>query len=135
MGAACNRVLQPDHAVSMCRYNIPVALACPLPAARLQAIVQNLSAGRHFNALVCAEDSGVQEVEFMYGCAAQRIERPPMRCAVIGDSNVSVEAAHELVSRTPIAFRISGGPSQNTMRKGKLQVQCLRCLGCFQCGI
>lgn len=35
-------------------------------------------------------------MEYYYSFASQRISRPPIRCVVIGESNSTVEAAHEL---------------------------------------
>lgn len=36
------------------------------------------------------------QVEYYYSYASQLIQRPPIRCVVVGESNTSVEAAHEL---------------------------------------
>jgi beta-phosphoglucomutase-like phosphatase (HAD superfamily) len=50
-----------------------------------------------FDAVVTADDvyRGSPDPEgYLY--AAQRLQRPPMRCVVIGSSNLSIEAAHEV---------------------------------------
>lgn len=73
------------------RYNIPVALACALPSERLESGLTRTNLAKHFNAVVTAEDSGAQEVEYIYSFASQRIQRPPIRCVVVGESNTSVE--------------------------------------------
>ncbi|KAF5837530.1 HAD-like domain-containing protein [Dunaliella salina] len=78
------------------KYSIPVALACALPSERLESGLTRTNLAKHFNAVVTAEDSGAQEVEYIYSFASQRIQRPPIRCVVVGESNTSVEAAHEL---------------------------------------
>lgn len=78
------------------RYSIPVALATPLKEAKVQEGLKRHSLTPLFDTVVTAEDSGSAEVEFYYAYAAQRIQRPPIRCVVVGDSNSSVEAAHEL---------------------------------------
>ena len=78
------------------RYNVPVALATALPEAKVQSGLQKLSLQKYFDAVITAEDSGAAEVEFSYLVAAQQIQRPPVRCIVVGESNKSVEAAHEV---------------------------------------
>lgn len=50
----------------------------------------------------------VPQVEFYYMCAAQQLQRPFVRCIVVGDSNRSVEAAHELGMKSVIVT----GPNQ-----------------------
>lgn len=40
--------------------------------------------------------AGSAETEYYYMLAANQIQRPFVRCIVVGDSNRSVEAAHEL---------------------------------------
>jgi beta-phosphoglucomutase-like phosphatase (HAD superfamily) len=50
-----------------------------------------------FEVVVSAEDvyRGRPDPEgYLY--AAQRLDRPPFRCVVVGNSNASVEAAHEV---------------------------------------
>jgi len=40
--------------------------------------------------LVCFAIKRIQ-VEYYYSYASQRIQRPPIRCVVVGESNTSVE--------------------------------------------
>lgn len=50
-----------------------------------------------FDAVVTADDvaRGSPDPEgYLY--AAQKMARPPVRCVVIGSSNLSIEAAHEV---------------------------------------
>lgn len=78
------------------RYNVPIALATWHPEAKVLSGLQKLSLRHYFDAIITAEDSGAAEVEFSYLVAAQKIQRPPVRCIVVGESNKSVEAAHEV---------------------------------------
>jgi len=78
------------------RYNIPMALACALPEARVRETLKRINMAQYFDAVVTAEDSGAPEVEFYYSYASQSIQRPPIRCVVVGESNIAVEGAHEL---------------------------------------
>ncbi|KAJ9527250.1 hypothetical protein QJQ45_025533 [Haematococcus lacustris] len=84
------------------RYNIPIALACSLPGARVREDLKRYNLAQFFDAVVTAEDSGAPEVEYYYSYAAQLIGRPSMRCVVVGESNTSVEAAHELGMKSVI---------------------------------
>ncbi|GLI69210.1 hypothetical protein VaNZ11_013783, partial [Volvox africanus] len=78
------------------RYSVPVALATPLHEAKVHEALQRHNLQGYFDATVTAEDSGSAEVEYYYAYAASKIQRPPIRCVVVGESNTSVEAAHEL---------------------------------------
>ncbi|GFR40808.1 hypothetical protein Agub_g1427 [Astrephomene gubernaculifera] len=78
------------------RNSIPVSLATPLHEAKVQEGLQRHNLQSYFDALVTAEDSGSAEIEYYYAYAASKIQRPPLRCVVVGESNTSVEAAHEL---------------------------------------
>lgn len=78
------------------RYSIPVALATPVSDKKVADGLQRHNLAPYFDAVVTAEDSGSAEVEFYFAYAAQRIQRPPIRCIVVGESNTTVEAAHEL---------------------------------------
>lgn len=78
------------------RYNIPLALACAVPSARVRSGLARLGLEHFFTAVVTAEDSGALETEYYYMYAAQQLDRPPLRVVVVGDSNKSIEAAHEL---------------------------------------
>jgi hypothetical protein len=59
----------------------------------------------HPHASLCCS---MLQVEFYYMCAAQQLQRPFVRCIVVGDSNRSVEAAHELGMKSVIVT----GPNQ-----------------------
>ncbi|KXZ44295.1 hypothetical protein GPECTOR_70g526 [Gonium pectorale] len=78
------------------RYSVPVALVSPLHEAKVHDGLQRHGLNPYFDAMVTAEDSGSAEVEYYYAYAASKIQRPPLRCVVVGESNTSVEAAHEL---------------------------------------
>jgi hypothetical protein len=58
--------------------------------------VDRLGLGRAFDAVITAEDNASPELETSYLAASHQLGRPPLRCVVVGDSNRSVEAAHEL---------------------------------------
>lgn len=87
-------------------YKIPVALASPLPERRVRPALERLELSRGFDAVVTAEDNGSPEVEMFYVAAAQQLRRPPLRCVVVGDSNRSVEAAHEVGMKSVV---VTGG--------------------------
>ncbi len=78
------------------RNEIPVALACAQPEAHVSAALQRADLHQHLDVVVSAEDTGAPELEWTLSHAAQRLGRPPLRCVVFCDSNVAVEAAHEL---------------------------------------
>ncbi len=78
------------------RYGIPVATASALPEKKVLGGLQRTGLKQYFDTVVTAEDGGATEVEWYFMYAAQQIQRPPMRCIVIGESNTTVEAAHEL---------------------------------------
>lgn len=90
--------------------NVPVALVSSAPEQRVHAVLRETGTEGDFETTICAEDvhRGRPDPEgLMY--ASQRIARPPSRCVVIGNSNQSVEAAHEVgmqcitvAGRTPV---------------------------------
>lgn len=65
--------------------------------------VQSIS-GRASTAWCCRRRSllCVSQVEYYYITAANQLQRPYVRCIVVGDSNRSVEAAHELGMKSVI---------------------------------
>eukprot|EP00878_Enallax_costatus_P001251 GHUV01001395.1.p1 GENE.GHUV01001395.1~~GHUV01001395.1.p1 ORF type:complete len:329 (+),score=51.58 GHUV01001395.1:231-1217(+) len=83
-------------------YNIPVALATAQPERRVRPVLEKLNLSNYFDGIVTAEDNGSPEVEFYYISAANQLQRPFVRCIVVGDSNRSVEAAHELGMKSVI---------------------------------
>jgi len=85
---------------------IPVALATPLPERRLRPALDRLDLSRTFAAVITAEDNASPELETTYLAAAHQLRRPPLRCVVLGDSNRSVEAAHELGMKSVV---VTGG--------------------------
>lgn len=78
------------------KYSIPVALSCALPEAKVKDSLNKFNLSSYFDAVITAEDSGAPEIEYSYSVASQQIRRPPVRCVVVGESNNTVEAAHEL---------------------------------------
>lgn len=76
--------------------NVPVAVASTAPEVRVKAALEEVGLTSTFGAVVSGEDvyRGRPDPE-AYLYAAQLIGRPPLRCVVIGNSNMSVEAAHE----------------------------------------
>ncbi|KAL3153808.1 hypothetical protein ABBQ32_013389 [Trebouxia sp. C0010 RCD-2024] len=78
------------------KHQVPVAVACSAPEARVQPVLEATGLAPALEAVVTAEDvyRGRPDPE-AYLLAAQRLQRPPVRCVVIGNSNQSVEAARE----------------------------------------
>lgn len=75
----------------------PLALVSSAPEARVVPVLEAAGLLPRFDAVVTADDvyRGKPDPEgFLY--AAQKIQRPPLRCVVIGASNLSIEAAHEV---------------------------------------
>lgn len=75
---------------------IPVAVASTARRDRLVAGLTKAGLLPHIDAIISGEDvsRGRPDPEpYLY--AAQAIERPPLRCVVIGSANASVEAAHD----------------------------------------
>lgn len=62
----------------------------------MRDVLKRINMAHFFDAVITAEDSGAPEVEFYYSYASQALQRPPIRCVVLGSSNTSVEGAHEL---------------------------------------
>lgn len=87
-------------------YKIPLALATSQPERRVRPFIEKQDLANHFDAVVTAEDNGTAEVEYCYMTAAQQLQRPFVRCIVVGDNNRSVEAAHELGMKSVI---VTGG--------------------------
>ncbi|DBA99287.1 TPA: hypothetical protein ACH3X3_011897 [Trebouxia sp. C0006] len=78
------------------KHQVPVAVACSAPEARVQPVLETTGLWPALEAVVTAEDvyRGRPDPE-AYLLAAQKLQRPPVRCVVIGNSNQSVEAARE----------------------------------------
>jgi 5-amino-6-(5-phospho-D-ribitylamino)uracil phosphatase len=75
---------------------IPVAVASTARRARLIEGLTKAGLLPHIDAIISGDDvsRGRPDPEpYLY--AAQAIERPPLRCVVIGSTNSSVEAAHD----------------------------------------
>jgi beta-phosphoglucomutase-like phosphatase (HAD superfamily) len=85
---------------------VPVALATPLPERRVTSDLDRLGLARAFAAVITAEDNASPELENSYLAASHQLQRPPLRCVVLGDSNRSVEAAHELGMKSVV---VTGG--------------------------
>lgn len=79
------------------RSGAPIALVASAPERRVDSILEASGLAPRFEVIVTADDvyRGKPDPEgYLY--AAQRIGRPPVRCVVVGTSNLSVEAAHEV---------------------------------------
>lgn len=76
--------------------DIPVAV-CSTERHRVEASVSSLGLRHYIDEIVTAEDVErcVPDPE-AYAYAAQKLNRPPFRCVVVGASNSSCEAAHDL---------------------------------------
>lgn len=83
-----------------------MAVASPLPERRIRPALEHLQLLGSFSAVITAEDNGTADLEVSYLTAAHQLQRPPLRCIVIGDSNRSVEAAHELGAKSVV---LTGG--------------------------
>jgi 5-amino-6-(5-phospho-D-ribitylamino)uracil phosphatase len=82
------------------RGGAPVALVSSAPERRVHSVLDAAALTPRFEAVVTGDDvaRGRPDPEgYLY--AAQRIGRPPLRCVVVGTSNLSVEAAHEVGMR------------------------------------
>lgn len=77
-------------------YNIPMALVSTRPRKTLEAAVGNIGIEEYFNVMIGAEDvqRGKPDPE-MFVYAAQLLKFIPERCIVFGNSNQTVEAAHD----------------------------------------
>ena len=67
---------------------VPVAVGCSAPEARVRPTLRENDMMGVFDAIVTAEDvhRGRPDPE-CYLYAAQQIQRPPLRCVVVGNSN------------------------------------------------
>ena len=77
-------------------YKIPMALVSTRPRKSLESAMGKIGIGEYFSVIVAAEDvyRGKPDPEmFLY--AAQLLNFIPERCIVFGNSNQTVEAAHE----------------------------------------
>lgn len=112
------------------RYDTPVALAAAVPQAKLTPAVSKLGLTAYFDAVVTAEDSGAPEVEYYYMYGAEQIQRPCVRCVVVGDSNRCVprQQPAAVSSSRCFAKRFSNGCQSCYM-----QFQCHR-LNCSPAG-
>lgn len=79
------------------RTGSPVALVSSAPERRVMSVLEESELAQRFEVVVTGDDvyRGRPDPEgYLY--AAQRMSRPPLRCIVVGSSNLSVEAAHEV---------------------------------------
>lgn len=76
--------------------NIPIAVASTRPKKYLQAAIEAVGVEGSFDAIVTAEDvyRGKPDPE-MFVYAAQLLNFIPERCIIFGNSNSTVEAAHD----------------------------------------
>ncbi|XP_024031266.1 5-amino-6-(5-phospho-D-ribitylamino)uracil phosphatase, chloroplastic [Morus notabilis] len=77
-------------------YNIPMALVSTRPRKTLETAIGSIGIEEYFNVIVAAEDvhRGKPDPE-MFVYAAQLLKFIPERCIVFGNSNQTVEAAHD----------------------------------------
>ncbi|KAG6634072.1 hypothetical protein I3843_12G092900 [Carya illinoinensis] len=77
-------------------YKIPMALVSTRPRKTLETAIGTIGIEGYFNVIVAAEDvhRGKPDPE-MYMYAAQLLQLIPERCIVFGNSNQTVEAAHD----------------------------------------
>lgn len=78
------------------RYNIPMALVSTRPRKNLEEAIGAVGITGVFDAVIAAEDvyRGKPDPE-MFAYAAQLLQFIPERCIVFGNSNLTVEAAHD----------------------------------------
>ncbi|KAL8256031.1 hypothetical protein R6Q59_031098 [Mikania micrantha] len=78
------------------RYNIPMALVSTRSRKNLEEAIGSVGLNGLFNVVVTAEDvyRGKPDPE-MFAYAAQLLQFIPERCIVFGNSNLTIEAAHE----------------------------------------
>lgn len=98
---------------------VPVAVACSAPEARVQPVLETTGLAPALEAVVTAEDvyRGRPDPE-AYLLAAQRLQRPPMRCVVIGNSNQvlllpTLHVPHQPFIPTPPAIPFTLQPCQH----------------------
>ncbi|KAF5741061.1 hypothetical protein HS088_TW10G00056 [Tripterygium wilfordii] len=77
-------------------YKIPMALVSTRPRKALETAIGSIGIEEYFTAIVAAEDvhRGKPDPE-MFSYAAQLLRFIPERCIVFGNSNQTVEAAHD----------------------------------------
>lgn len=76
--------------------DVPVALASSDPERRVLLALESAGVLEYFDAVVTAGDCQYSRPDpepYLY--AAQLLQRPPVRCVVLGSSNSSIEGAHE----------------------------------------
>uniref|UniRef100_A0A1D1YX55 Phosphorylated carbohydrates phosphatase TM_1254 n=1 Tax=Anthurium amnicola TaxID=1678845 RepID=A0A1D1YX55_9ARAE len=81
---------------TLANHKIPIAVASTRPRKRLEAGIEAVGVEGSFHAIVAAEDvhRGKPDPE-MFVYAAQLLSFIPERCIVFGNSNSTVEAAHD----------------------------------------
>lgn len=104
----------------------PLALVSSAPEVRVLPALEASGLLPRFDAVVTGDDvyRGSPDPEgFLY--AAQKIARPPLRCVVIGSSNQSIEAAHEV--RAAHALRVHVRVLQQPAPAGRRASAGIRC--------
>jgi HAD superfamily hydrolase (TIGR01509 family) len=91
----------PQSAVTLLKslgsLDVPTALVSSAPEQSIHKILELSGMEGLFDVVVSGEDvyRGKPDPEgYLY--AAQRMDRPPFRCVVVGNNNSSIEAAHEV---------------------------------------
>lgn len=82
------------------QYKIPMALVSTRPRKAIENAIDSIGIGEIFNVIVAAEDvhRGKPDPE-MFIYAAQLLQYIPERCIVFGNSNQTVEAAHDALMK------------------------------------
>ncbi|KMZ67268.1 HAD-superfamily hydrolase subfamily IA, variant 3:Beta-phosphoglucomutasehydrolase [Zostera marina] len=85
-----------DFITSLSKHDIPIAIASTRPRRVIEEAVKFIGADGYFDVIVAAEDvhRGKPDPE-MFMFAAQHLGIIPDRCIVFGNSNSTVEAAHD----------------------------------------
>eukprot|EP00271_Cylindrocystis_brebissonii_P009496 TRINITY_DN243_c0_g2_i1.p1 TRINITY_DN243_c0_g2~~TRINITY_DN243_c0_g2_i1.p1 ORF type:complete len:446 (+),score=66.99 TRINITY_DN243_c0_g2_i1:246-1583(+) len=81
---------------SLSRYNVPVAVASTRPRMYLERAIEAVGMEEFFDVVLAAEDAyrGKPDPE-MFQYAAEKLGLIAERCIVVGNSNKTVEAAHD----------------------------------------
>jgi len=110
------------------RNNVPVALACSAPETRVMESLEAMGLLDFFPVIVCAEDVARGRPDpdgILY--AAQQIERPPIRCVLIGVLAVATSAALHI--SWPPGVTVAGITAGQLL--GAVSLKCVVCCVCL----
>lgn len=104
---------------------VPVAVACSAPEARVQPVLETTGLWPALEAVVTAEDvyRGRPDPE-AYLLAAQRLQRPPVRCVVIGNSNQVLLALSGMCRHTSTQHNETLLKAGSLIKQGKAVKHC-----------